>query len=342
MRRLVVTMGMVWAVCVLLAAVARLGGGFVPEGGQLGFVALDGDSTATIYIMDVTRRLVLPLVTDVDRTLSFSSDGQLVYSQRVSSDASSVFRLDGLITHRLSPEGARDHYPVWSPDGQQVAFVTIDGSQNMLYAMNADGSERRRLGSDNCPNILTLPQWLPDSRSIIFRYGSPEIRTACVVDSRTGETWNFSHDTDVHSIPVWSPDGNRIVFSVETLNFSQLYAAELDGRDINGLTRITDDTRSFNTMPSWSPDGTRIIFISNRSGNRDVYLMNADGSQMRNLSQSNANEFYPIWSPDGSEVAFLVNEEGRWGITLVRADGTDTRHLMYEMNVRLVSMMWLP
>ncbi|MFN8375436.1 MAG: hypothetical protein U0694_21485 [Anaerolineae bacterium] len=342
MKRIVPVGLVLWGMCLLLAMAARLGGGLVPEGAQLAFVALEDDSTATIYILDVRRELVLPLVTGVDRTLSFARDGQLVYSQRVSSDASAVFRMDGLVTQQLSPEGARDHYPVWSPDGQQVAFIAIDGSQNVLYVMNADGSERRRLASEDCPNILTLPQWLPDSRGIIFRYGSPEIRMACVVDSRSGDIWDFSHDTDVHSIPVWAADGRHIVFAVETLNFAQLYVAALDEHSISGVTRVTDDTLSFNTMPSWSADGTQIIFISNRSGNRDVYLMNADGSQLRNLSQSSANEFYPMWSPDGKEMAFMANAEGRWSITLMRADGTDARHLIGEMNVRLVSMMWLP
>ena len=38
-----------------------------------------------------------------------------------------------------------DRFPVWSPDGRMVAFVSRRDGNQEIYVMNADGSRQRRL-----------------------------------------------------------------------------------------------------------------------------------------------------------------------------------------------------
>lgn len=49
----------------------------------------------------------------------------------------------------LTPDSGRERWPTWSPDGQQIAFVSERDNRNgEIYVMNADGSDVRRL-TDN-------------------------------------------------------------------------------------------------------------------------------------------------------------------------------------------------
>ncbi|KAF0196180.1 MAG: TolB protein [Bacillota bacterium] len=55
----------------------------------------------------------------------------------MSSDGSNVIQLTSTDAPKL--------YPQWSPDGSMISFIQIEGEACVLYVMNADGSQLRRL-----------------------------------------------------------------------------------------------------------------------------------------------------------------------------------------------------
>jgi WD40-like Beta Propeller Repeat len=58
--------------------------------------------------------------------------------------------------------------PVWSPDGQKIAFITPDitpgEEKSALYVMNADGTNKTQLVVD----VWSYPSWSPDGGKIAF------------------------------------------------------------------------------------------------------------------------------------------------------------------------------
>jgi TolB protein len=56
-----------------------------------------------------------------------------------------VVDLAGGAAKRLTTDGAHDGLPTWSPDGNQLAFVTNRGGSWAIWAMNPDGSNQRKL-----------------------------------------------------------------------------------------------------------------------------------------------------------------------------------------------------
>jgi Tol biopolymer transport system component len=56
-----------------------------------------------------------------------------------------VMNADGSGQRQLTPEGARNRAPSWSPDGRKIAFVSNRNGNQEIYAMNADGSGQRNL-----------------------------------------------------------------------------------------------------------------------------------------------------------------------------------------------------
>jgi dipeptidyl aminopeptidase/acylaminoacyl peptidase len=80
--------------------------------------------------------------------------------------------------------------------------------------------------------------------------------------------------------PRFSPDGQRIVMSLEQGGNANIYVMDLRNRQ---TTRLTSSA-SIDTSPSFSPDGRRIVFESDRGGRQQLYVMSADGSNQERIS----------------------------------------------------------
>ena len=64
---------------------------------------------------------------------------------------------DGTGVARLTTSAGYDGMPVWSPDGQQIAFVSDRDGNQEIYVMNADGTGQTRLTFTSAPEMS--PDW---------------------------------------------------------------------------------------------------------------------------------------------------------------------------------------
>jgi Tol biopolymer transport system component len=215
-----------------------------------------------------------------------------------------------------------------------------DGSTRSpeIYVMNADGSGRTRLTTNNATDIE--PALSPDGTRIAFvsdRDGNYEIYTMRVDGA---DLRRLTHDDKVDPVtrdwqPDWSPDGARIAFASMRTGSYDIYVMNADG---SGVANLTNSPRANDGQPDWSPDGTRIAFVSvaNRGENLDVYVMNADGSGATNLTgRPGAPDLSPRWSPDGSRIAFVARIGSEYEIHTMAPDGSDPRRVLNEADAGL-------
>ena len=59
---------------------------------------------------------------------------------------------------------------------------------------------------------------------------------------------------------------------------------------------ITDDM-IFEGGAVWSSGGTHVAYVSNIEGSWQVYVMQADGSNLRRVTDGEANYLLPAWRP---------------------------------------------
>ncbi|MBC8402903.1 MAG: PD40 domain-containing protein [Candidatus Marinimicrobia bacterium] len=120
--------------------------------------------------------------------------------------------------------------------------------------------------------------------------------------------------------PVWSPDGQQILFWSNRDGDANIWVMNADGTNPHHLTVDPN----YDVSPSWSPDGQSIIFVSGRDhANGEIYRMDADGNNIQRLTFNELNDRTPKYSPDGQYFATsssLLNDYRN--IHIYNADGS--------------------
>ena len=131
--------------------------------------------------------------------------------------------------------------------------------------------------------------------------------------------------------PVWSPDGQQIVFlsNRDTKSaWSDIFLMNLDGSNQRKLNPASAKYRTRRGSPNsatWSPDGQRIAFSGYYTPG--PYLINVDGSSLIQLAEQGET---PVWSPDGSQIAFCTDSS----VNIINVDGTNLRNIASTSSFR--------
>ncbi len=121
---------------------------------------------------------------------------------------------------------AIDDWAAFSPDGQQIAFGSSRDGDFEIYAMQADGTQVRRL--TNSPGADIRPAWSPDGRQIAFtsaRDGNYEIYVVPADGSAAPRRATNHEERD--DFARWHPDGRQLLTVSERRGQFDLYLMEL-------------------------------------------------------------------------------------------------------------------
>ena len=101
-----------------------------------------------------------------------SPDGRRVLVSRTVERNTDVWLLDGGRLARLTTDPLDNEFPVWSPDGGHVAFVSTRNGQLGLYEIASGGAGPEKLLLESpVPKVLT--DWSPDGRFLLYQSPIP-------------------------------------------------------------------------------------------------------------------------------------------------------------------------
>ena len=130
-------------------------------------------------------------------------------------------------------------------------------------------------------------------------------------DLGRGVSSRFTFDAAVESVPQWSPDGRRIVYTSNVKGRGDLYVKDASGtRDAEIL--LVDAEEKY--VSDWSADGRHILFMSLGDGASgwNIMAMPTDGEKKPiPIVRTRFAEMGATFSPDGKYIAYQSNESGR-------------------------------
>jgi TolB protein len=224
--------------------------------------------------------------------------------------------------------------PAWSPDGQLLAFTSVQEGLTKVFVMSVDGKSARRLTRED--RVEFSPSWSPDGKSVAIFSMAPNVSGSQlkIVDVATGQTVSIAGNglEKGPSAPTWSKDGKRIAFiGNDDKNNSQVWVADTDGTNARDVSSKFSSRRK--AFAAISPDGRQVLYAADMRGAVDLILTDVQTLESRNLTKMDVAAMHesPQWSQDGQQILFASTRDDpellRMDIFVMSADGSHMRNL---------------
>ncbi len=319
---------------------------FSPDSSKIAYTSSLG-LNKEVFIMnaDGTGQLNLSNSANWDDSPAFSPDGTKVAYYRYG-DIYSV-NTDGTgSTQLVSTPGATNYDPQYSPDGTRIVFTSFRdaGGVPEIYIMNANGTNQTRL-TNNASNDW-YPVFSPDGTQIAFfsmRNGGNEI--FIMNSDGTGQTqlttganhYQYWYENDDNA-PVFSPDGNQIIFGgsaagnleIYTFRFPDTIGDACDCQTDTFCTAVlycTNNATPDADCPA-DTDGDGVVDPADNCPTvANPGQENTDALNLINLTNNPSNNSTARFSPDGTKIAFLSDRDGNSEIYIMNTDGSAQTNL---------------
>ena len=242
---------------------------------------------------------------------------------------------------QLTRSGGSDSSPAWSPDGEQIAFLSDRGGAKQVFLLPIDGGEARQL-TDLAGGVDGPPVWSPDGISIAFTaspkteprdptapyrvtrfvyrfdgigYVDDAIQNIYVQPIDGGGARQLTDDAHLDRTLRWSPDGREILYLASfDPDRSDLFSAKLRVVDLDGnVEELLGLDWGFIKNAGWLPDGEGIMVVASRGDQPmatkdDLWILDRQSGTTLNRTADLPTGIEVQWFPVFSAAQILKTE----------------------------------
>lgn len=204
---------------------------------------------ADLYLLPVGggRKTLLSREPGMNADARLAPDGSAIALTLTRDGNSEIYSLSNGQFTRLTNTWQLDGSPIWSPNGDRIAFVSGRLGANEIFVMERDGKNAEPLTGLGLN--AQHPDWSPDGERIVFSARDGEKKSDIwTVDVKSRAVVRISSGAGLETEPSYSPDGRWIVFVSDRDGERDLWVMSADGGEAR---RITKDGNY--SSPSWSP-----------------------------------------------------------------------------------------
>ncbi|UCE23852.1 MAG: S9 family peptidase [Candidatus Zixiibacteriota bacterium] len=212
-------------------------------------------------------------------------------------------------SHQFTYGDHGDRQPVWSANGEQLAFISTRDKKTGIYLIASTGGAEKKLME--VEGSIGNLNWTPDHRYLVFclRYN----------DS------HFIKDEKQKKKPPVYRHITRLWYRLDAEGYLpkdryHIYKFEIQTGKLTKLTRSQRD----HVDAAVSPDGRWVAYVSNRSKDPDIELLREDlfvcslkDGKERRIPTPAGPLAAPVFSPDSKTIAYVGhdNPDDDWGGT---------------------------
>jgi serine/threonine-protein kinase len=218
-----------------------------------------------------------------------------VWYETIAGDVDLDFAQTGTLVFRRGGRGA-------AAEMRTIQWVDGAGKKEPLLAKPGAYS----VGSGT-NNLLRLS---PDGKRIALVVKEGASQNVWVYNPQRDTMTKLTFGEEAYNSPIWSPDGQYVVFSAPGMGISRTRA---DGA---GQPQPLTQSREFQAPCSFTPDGKRLAYLEN-PGKWQIWTLPLEdqGGQLKagKPEQFLKSQFYdygPMFSPDGHWLAYQSDESG--------------------------------
>ncbi len=231
---------------------------------------------------------------------------------------------DGENLLRLTANRTLNLFPAWSPDREDVAFMSYREGQQGIYLLDTRTGKVDLVNETVGSNLA--PAWHPSGEELLVtlsKVGQHEIYRIGL-DGTTIRRLTVSPAIEVS--PSWAPTGRDVVFTSDRTGSPQLYIMDADG---SGRRRLSFEGR-YNDAADWSPSGEQIVYACRERDITQIVLIEARGENRRVLTNSSwRNCEDPSWAPDGRHIVFASDRTGVFKLYVMDVRDRTSRQLTF-------------
>lgn len=181
-----------------------------------------------------------------------------------------------------------------------VKKLVIQENQNDIYVMGSEYKKPKRLAEGAEPELS------PDGEKVVYCVRGMSIGEFGQIQLINTDGSGHKQLTKLKNgacLPTWSPDGDKIAFTVYGGKTPMIYVMGKDGEN------VTEIIAGYG--PRWSPGGKQLLFCRFPEGHSasSIWIANADGTGATKVTEDNSVLLEAAWFPDGKGIVFSSDRE---------------------------------
>lgn len=226
--------------------------------------------------------------------------------------------IDGSNVTRLTNSDANEAQPLFSPDGESIAFISDRSGSDQIYVMQRDGSGVTQITYHT--GGYSLEDWFPDGKSLLatgqrdhYHRDANRLIRVRVSDERTAEEILANAMAEDARV---GPEGTRILFTREGERWwrkgyegersAQVWMLDLESGEFKELLHEGVECM----WPNWMPDGNGFYFTKGTLSGFELWRYRFPKSEDKPAKQKKIAGFeddsivFPTVSSDGKTIVF--------------------------------------